>query len=300
MKKRYAYFLSSAIIITALFSFAAPWASFADEKVGEVTSAVPKSWAMRGGKQTPLQSKSEVQLKDSLATDAKGKLEVKLLDGTVIALGVSSEANVSEFIMTDTKNSFKANIAKGVARVVTGDLVKRNPNGFKITTPRSTVGIRGTEVVIMIQGEDEILSVRQIGPGSHVSIVDRLNGNRMRIERPGQSVVSPKNAPARVVTNDQKMQQLIDDVATDTSAAAPPKVPIPVKEVIKAADKVDSGKQSTPDAKQGDSGNAPTVQQQKKNPLGKENSTPSSKNDNRSDPGKTQKSTSPKPQERCN
>lgn len=295
MKNRFVFLILGMAILAAVFLQQGVNPAFAADKAGEVTAALPKSWAVRDGRQAVLNVKSDVQVKDTLKTDAKGKLEVRLNDGTVVALGPSSDATVSEFIMTDTKNSFKASIAKGAARVVTGDLVKRNPNGFKITTPRSTVGIRGTEVVFVVQGGNEIFSVTNIGAGSYVSVVDNMNGNRHRLDDPGQSLISPRNTPARVVKNSAAMQRLINTISQGINSGNMQDIEKNVMDVISEANKVDGGGSQS----RGGQGGA---QPEKKNngPLGMESSSPGSMNDKRGDPGRTEKSTSPKPIERCN
>lgn len=171
--RRFAILMTAAAIaVGTLFCAAA----FADTAVAQATSVTPGAWAASGGKKTELKAGSEIFVSDVLTTDAKGKAEIKFADGTVIVMNKSSEVRVSEFVMTDQKNSFAAGVAKGVARVVTGNIVKRNPNGFKIETPRSTVGIRGTTVTFSVTPKMEAVEINEIGAGSYLSVINRGSG----------------------------------------------------------------------------------------------------------------------------
>lgn len=187
-----------------------------EEVVGAVVSATGNTWAEREGQKSSLTAKSEILADDVLKTDKNSKMEIAFNDETEIVLGPSSEINVNEFVMTDTKNSFNVNIAKGAARVVTGRLVKRNPNGFKVTTPRSTIGIRGTTLAIALDGNNEIVNLLSLS-GSHVTIINRGTGQRVRIDQMGYSCVLRGNQ-MNVVATTPKITAIVNGLIDDNNA----------------------------------------------------------------------------------
>ena len=182
---------SSFVLLCLGLLFA--WPSFAVEPVGKVTETIPRSWTKRGNGEVFLELEAPVYVEDLLITDESGQLEITFQDGTLVALGPLSEASVRDFVVSDVKNSFHAELFKGAVRIVTGEVVKRNPGGVKINTPRSTIGIRGTTVLCVFRGGDEIISVESLGDealvGAHVTIIDRGNGNSERINEAGLSYV---------------------------------------------------------------------------------------------------------------
>ena len=128
-------------------------AAHAATEVGTVISAKPGVFALRGGKKIPLSLKDRVKSTDVLYTNASGRLQVILDDDSTIALASDTRLELVKVVATG-KPEFKANVPTGLARFITGKIVEQNPEGFSVTTPKGTVGIRGT-----------ILSVRA-GDGS--------------------------------------------------------------------------------------------------------------------------------------
>jgi hypothetical protein len=204
--RRFPYVAAAWIVFLYLAS--AAWGA-SDSVVGSITSSVPQAGAVREGKRALLAVGDEIFVDDTLFTDEAGQLEVAFEDGTTLGLGPSSEVQVRDFAMTEDKNSFHSEIIRGAARLVTGDLVKRNPGGFKISTPRSTIGIRGTEVLAVVRGGDEILMVPVLGgrregdtpsvsDSSHVTVIDRRSGQIYRITEPGLVFTHSRSGPSRL------------------------------------------------------------------------------------------------------
>lgn len=208
--KRFAILMTAAVIaVGTLFCAAA----FANTAVAQAVSVTPGAWATSGGKKIELKAGSDIFVSDVLTTDAKGRGEIKFADGTVIVMNKSSEVRVSEFVMTDQKNSFAAGVAKGVARVVTGNIVKRNPNGFKIETPRSTVGIRGTTVTLSVTPKMEAVVVDEIGAGSYLSVINRGSGAINRISSAANLALTLGNAPTVIAQKTPGIQRVIESIA---------------------------------------------------------------------------------------
>lgn len=199
-------------ILAAMLAFISCFGmASANEPAGIVDASVPQSWAQREGQKSELVVGDGIFVSDVIATGKDGRLDVKFEDGTTMALGPNSEIIVNDFVMTDSKNSFSAGIMKGAARLVTGDLVKRNPNGFKVTTPRATIGIRGTTVAFGVDTKgNEFISVTEIGDSSHVTIISD-SGRKHKIEEAGYSYVAPFGEEGGVLQNNDTITRLIEN-----------------------------------------------------------------------------------------
>lgn len=210
--------LCPVFILLALVLLSTVGDAFAAEPaVGKVTELVPRSAAKRDGREVPLTAGAEIYEKDALVTDAGGRIEVTFQDGTLLSVGPQSEVDIREFVMSDAKNEFRSELIKGAARVVTGGLVRRNPGGFKIGTPRSTIGIRGTTVLCIFRGGDEIIAVESLGDGAvrggHVTVIDRTSGDSMRIDEAGLAFVRRRGGKGSVARLDDRKRAAVDALA---------------------------------------------------------------------------------------
>lgn len=139
-----------------------------------------------------LKSGSEVFHKDSVTTDAKGRLQVMLLDQTVFTVGPDSNIVLDEFIydpFTDT-GKVTAQVTKGVFRFVTGKVAGKKPADMKIKIPAGTIGIRGTFGAGAVQPNGDTL-VGLLGPGSDNNGGERVGGLDVDTGKDSQSLDEP-------------------------------------------------------------------------------------------------------------
>lgn len=206
LRKRLEIRILSFLFIVLFFCGAA----FADEVVGKVDDVVPQSWAKRDGRNNELLNDAEIFLTDVLETDKLGRLGVRFADGTTVELGANTEITVSDFSMNVADMNFTAEIGKGAARIVTGALVKRNPSGFRVTTQRGLIGIRGTTVVIIADGKgNELISILDIGK-LHVTVIDRRTGKADKIDSSNYSVYFERNRGSAVLRNTEQLNTLLN------------------------------------------------------------------------------------------
>lgn len=87
---------------------------------------------------------------DHIVTGESGSAVVTLRDGTVLTVGPSAVVNLSRFSFEPTtqRGQFLVDLLEGSIRVVTGLLARVNPELFKVYTPTSVVGVRGTDFIV--------------------------------------------------------------------------------------------------------------------------------------------------------
>ena len=112
--------------------------------VGLVISVQAGAFAERGGETVPLALKSQVFAQDILITDATGKVQVLFEDDSSLTLSPGTRLSLKSVVPHGATPEFKAGIREGMARFITGKIVERNPDGFSVMTPETTIGIRGT------------------------------------------------------------------------------------------------------------------------------------------------------------
>ena len=105
----------------------------------------------------PLQRGADVSASDTIVTGDGSKVEIKLTDGTRFSVDASSAIKVSNYKtdpQTPAKNTATVDLLEGAVRTETGEIGKKNPDGFKVVTPIATVGIRGTDFTCRYKGCD--------------------------------------------------------------------------------------------------------------------------------------------------
>jgi hypothetical protein len=91
-----------------------------------------------------------VRENERLSTGPDGAASILLKDGTVLTMGPNTTMDLSRFNFDSTtqKGHFVLDLLKGSVRVVTGLLARVNPDLFKVQTPTSVVGVRGTDFIV--------------------------------------------------------------------------------------------------------------------------------------------------------
>ena len=138
---------------TALALFSAPFTiGDAAAKVG-VTSATdgdplgkPPTEAER-----VLRIGIDVQANELITTNANDRAHLVFLDGSSLTVGPNAQLTIDKFVFDpSTKTGELAiNASKGVLRLVGGKISKNNP--ITITTPSSTIGIRGGITILDVK-----------------------------------------------------------------------------------------------------------------------------------------------------
>jgi len=87
---------------------------------------------------------------ERVSTGSTGAATITLRDGTVITLGPNTtvDLNKFQFDATTQKGNFALDLLQGSVRVITGLLAKINPDLFKVSTPTTVVGVRGTDFIV--------------------------------------------------------------------------------------------------------------------------------------------------------
>ncbi len=156
-------------------------------EAARVIAVTPGAFVQRGNERTPLKLKDPLYKEDQVSTNATGKLQLLFADDTTVAVAPDSMVNIADFSFGGpAKASFALGVGRGLARVVTGKVVEQNREGFKVTTPHATVGIRGTILTADVRNPSQskfILS--QLGAGHTVSVLNASTGQRTEMPKAG-------------------------------------------------------------------------------------------------------------------
>jgi len=168
--------------------------------VWRIQGSVSASPATKGNTRS-LKVGDPVYVGERLQTDALGEAVFKTLDSGYVALRPGAALTVDRFAADGkTTDNFTVNVIKGGLRLVTGWIGKVNPMEYRVLTPTSTIGIRGTDHEPYVLTEELAQTLAQ-PPGTY----DKVNrgGTRLAVDDkfididPGQVGFSPLTKPMK-------------------------------------------------------------------------------------------------------
>ena len=142
--------LSLSLLIASSLLPLSVGAQTAPERVGTFKSAEGPVQVVSGTQQRQASPGQALHVNERVVTGPKGAAAITLRDGTVLTMGQQSQMDMSAFAFDSTtqQGSAAINLLQGSLRVVTGLLGKVSPDRFKVTTPTSVVGVRGTDFIV--------------------------------------------------------------------------------------------------------------------------------------------------------
>ncbi|MCJ8309843.1 MAG: FecR domain-containing protein [Rhizobiaceae bacterium] len=156
--------LAQAVAVCASLVLLSPEEGWAAPTVGTTAAVKGDVRVVSGGASRKAQVRSSIQLNDEVQTQEDSTMQIMLLDQTTLTVGENCSMIIDEFIYDPNgpSGSLGAQVLTGAFRYMSGQIAKANPQAVNITTPSSTIGIRGT-ILEGIVGEDAIRLAEQAG-----------------------------------------------------------------------------------------------------------------------------------------
>lgn len=187
MQRLFFYVISCGLVMGLASSAFAATAK--PMEVARVIAVTPDAFVVRKDARLPLMLKDALYTTDLISTGSAGKVELLFADDTNISLAPSSTVDIADFSFGgDAKANFAMNLTQGLARVVSGKIVKQNPEGFSVKTPHATIGIRGTILTADVRDPAKTMVIlSQIGESSYVGVLNAFTGEDTHLNKDGLS-----------------------------------------------------------------------------------------------------------------
>lgn len=161
-----------------------------------------------------VQSGDAIFLGDEIKTGPTAGLQIVLLDETVFTIGPNASLAVDQFVYDPSsgKGKVAARIVTGAFRFVSGRVARNDPKDMTIGLPSGTIGIRGTSVEGVTDGDSTLVVLRGPGPDNNAGeregrIVVGNAAGEVLITRPGFATTftasMPPTEPQRVTAEQQ-------------------------------------------------------------------------------------------------
>ncbi len=192
------------------------------EVAGTVIGVKPDSFAVRASQELQLNLRDSVEKKDSLRTGGNGRLEVLFNDESSIKLGPNTLIDITEFLPDSSAPVLRTHVSEGIARFITGTITEQNPDGFVVTTPEATIGVRGT--VFNVKTSQGYTTVETL---SGLTLVNGfpLGAGNMATIGPGGSFITAPLSPAAIQSSLSELNNTNGQTgggAADSSLLLPP------------------------------------------------------------------------------
>jgi hypothetical protein len=137
-------------------------AAFAGNDIGGVSQKEYKgaTGAPAGGAASALYFANDVYSGERVTTPDAGSTKLTFQDSTELQVGANSSVVLDHFVYDPSSQTGDAaiNFSKGIFRFVTGDI--KNKSNVKLTTPTTSLTIRGTNFKLVVTDAGTIIEVK--------------------------------------------------------------------------------------------------------------------------------------------
>jgi hypothetical protein len=156
-------------------------------QIGVASAVTNDVQGFEGGKPRALAAGSGVFANERLRTGIASSAQLLFIDKTTVAIGPQAELTLDKFIYDPNRGAGQVvlDTVRGSFRFITG---AQNPNRYAIKTPVGTLGIRGTIVNLLIQGDKTI-----VGLSEGMATITLLNGQVVNLTQIGMAFIIDKN-----------------------------------------------------------------------------------------------------------
>lgn len=126
------------------------------EAIGRVTSLTGEVTVIHAdGTRVTLHAGDSMFMGDILETGAESGIGILLADGTSLAMADDARMVLDEMVYDPgtQAGSISVSVLRGVFSIVSGEVSKTDPDAMQVHTPMATIGIRGTQIGIDLNGE---------------------------------------------------------------------------------------------------------------------------------------------------
>ena len=144
-----------AFLLALLFAFIMPaQADTENEAAAQVLFSHGNVVLTNASSSYPLEKGGFVSAGDTVITGDDGRVQLRFTDGGLVSLMPNTRFAVDEYSQPteDAEGSVSVNLIKGGLRALSGSIGKKDHDNYKLKTDVATLGIRGTQFVVVMDG----------------------------------------------------------------------------------------------------------------------------------------------------
>ena len=146
----------------------------------------------------------ELVQNEALRTEEESTISVKFVDGSELSVEASSEVVLSDYVFDGNASTGLINLNDGLFHFTSNG---NNDQGVKLRTPVATIGVRGTEFLVHVDGDQ-------------VTIVDILEGQVEAVPHgSGKPIICEEGQSILIAGQDE--DAMCGDIGSFSTAAGP-------------------------------------------------------------------------------
>lgn len=189
--------------------------------VGSVTMLSGGAWQTCGQEKIALQMKDDIKMGCRVVTDANGSLIIRMVDNAVYRMGAATVFYIEAYQYDPSvadNNRIKTRLEQGEVRAITGAAGEANKRMYRMNTPLTAIGIRGTDYTVS-HGVTTLVEIHQgavaVSPFNDACTMAGFGECRgaaaMVLDANGTIKVLEINSQGQVVVKKQISQTLIPE-----------------------------------------------------------------------------------------
>ncbi|MGF6772373.1 hypothetical protein P3T18_004861 [Paraburkholderia sp. GAS199] len=146
-----------ALLLTCGWTVSLPAFAVDPDAAGVVKTVKGTVQIEHGGANAGAVIGSQVYGSDRVVTGPDSSVGITLRDTTQLSAGANTVLELNKFAFDTTTHEgvLDAAVKRGSLAVISGKLAKANPDAVRFSTPTTTLGVRGTEFIIEVDGQQE-------------------------------------------------------------------------------------------------------------------------------------------------
>jgi hypothetical protein len=139
-------------VIAALIAWFVTLSHSAWAEIGQIKNAVGQVFLSRNNVQQPAKAGDLIEQADVLITGPNSSVGITFIDNSRFSAGPNSRIELKQFRFNPTtqEGEFLTDMQHGTLAIVSGQIAKRSPDGMKVKTPTTILGVRGTTFAVKI------------------------------------------------------------------------------------------------------------------------------------------------------
>lgn len=122
-------------------------------EIGQIKNIAGQVFLLRNNNQQPAKAGDLVEEADIITTGANGSVGITLIDNSRLSAGPNSRIELKQFRFNPTTQEGESltDVRRGTLAIVSGQIAKRSPDGMKVQTPTTILGVRGTTFAVKVE-----------------------------------------------------------------------------------------------------------------------------------------------------
>jgi hypothetical protein len=143
-----------AMVACMLVVFAVTCSSADREDIGQIKTLTGEVYIVRQQMKRLAQIGDRLETADAIITGPDGSVGIIFIDNSRFSAGPRSHIELEQFQFDPTTydGTFSTKMRHGTLSIISGHIAKRSPDAMKVRTPTTILGVRGTRVLLKVEG----------------------------------------------------------------------------------------------------------------------------------------------------